>query len=158
MALVAVTCLFSAAARAQPQSETISQLTERLTACLKPHGGVYGGVGFTNLKIKKIDACSVTVTFEQRHLTRNKLFYTMTMVLPTDGILISDTGAIAYKDQVIEYTTASPAPNIPEKKKYVNSTPDILIKEDEEGQAAKIQQMMHGLAAFCNEHKTANEE
>ena len=124
-------------------------LTQKLTEYLKPHGRVYGGVGFTNLKIISIEPCAVTVTFEQKQLIRNKLLCTTTLVLPTTGIAISDRGLVSYPEAVIESTTVSATPNVATKTKQLNSTPDIFIEEGEANLLTKIQEAMHMAASFC---------
>ena len=148
-AFTAISLFFSLAAHCQSEQETLTWLSQKLTAYVKPHGRVYGGVGFTNLKVTSVDPCAVTITFEQKNLIRNKLLCTMTITLPTEGIAISDQGVVAYNSEAITYTMVSASPNVPTKTKNLNTTPDIFIEEGEDGLIAKIQQAMHQSAAFC---------
>jgi hypothetical protein len=150
----AMFCLcFSLTAHSQSEQETLTWLSEKLTTYLKPHGGVYGGVGFTNLKVVKVEPCAITLTFEQKNLTRNKLFYTATLVLPTAGIKINDRGLIEYGDQVIEYTTVSAVAGATPKTKYLNGTADIFVEEKEKDFIVKLQNGMHHAATFCTKDK-----
>lgn len=137
------------ATHAQSEQETLTWLAQKLTAYVKPHERVYGGVGFTDLKVTKIEPCAITITFQQKQLIRNKLLCTMTLVLPTDGISITDRGMVQYRDAVIEYTTTSASPNVPAKTKYLNTTPDIFIEEAEDNLLVKVQEKMHQAATFC---------
>jgi hypothetical protein len=148
-ALTAIFLFFTLAAHCQSEQETLTWLSQKLTTYVKPHGGVYGGVGFTNLKVTSVEPCAITITFEQKQLMRNKLLCTITVVFPTDGIGISDRGIIQYHDDVIAYTSVSASSTLPPKTKYLNSTPDFFIEEGEAGLIGKIQQALHQSAAFC---------
>jgi len=149
VAILVALFVASTSAYSQSEQETMTWLTQKLTAYVKPHERVYGGVGFTNLKITRIEPCAITITFEQKQLIRNKLLCTTTLVLPTAGISISDRGLVSYQNAVIESTTVSASPNVPAKTKQLNATPDIFIEEGEANLLLKIQEAMHRAATFC---------
>jgi hypothetical protein len=152
-AIPAIALFFTLSAYSQSEQETLTWLSQKLTTYIKPHGGVYGGVGFTNLKVTSVDPCAVTVTFEQKQLMRNKLLCSITVVFPTDGISISARGIIQYQNEVIADTSVSASSTLPPKTKYLSTTPDFFIEEAETGLIAKVQQAMHQAATFCSEKK-----